>query len=152
MAPLPDDPRGILMLPNGKLLFRQISPGKVKADGPGRSNFIPEDGIGLSTRREDMGAKEAFDAHIALCGPGKSLGTWGVTVAEADNLGLPAYDDEHLPDTPPFHVSIHFPPGGRRAHEKLALGLHGHAKRRGWLYQPPTASGGTITVGMITTT
>jgi len=82
------------------LLYRQISPGKMKVDGPGKSNFLPENDRELSTRREAITAKGAHDAYISE--GGHSLGTWGVTVQEVHNTGLAAYDDEHLNDGPPF--------------------------------------------------
>ncbi len=120
------------------LLFRQISPGKMKSDGPGKSNFLPENDRELSTRREAITAKGAHDAYIAEAG--RSLGTWGVTVNEAYDSGLSSYDDEHLDGCPPFHVTIMFPDNltrGRR--ERVAQTLHAHARARGnngWLYGP----------------
>lgn len=118
------------------LLYRQISPGKVKADGPGKSNFLPEDNRRLSTRREAITAKGAHDAYLAE--GGASLGTWGVTVQETYYTALHAYDDEHLDGCPPFHVTIWFPELSRSQRERLARQLHSYAKQRGndgWLYR-----------------
>jgi len=120
------------------LLYRQISPGKMKVDGPGKSNFVPEGGRELSTRREAITAKGAHEAHVAA--NGQSLGTWGVTVEEAHNTRLSCYDDENLDGCPPFHVTILFPDKLTRGQrERIAQTLHAHAKQRGnkgWLYGP----------------
>jgi hypothetical protein len=129
------------------LLYRQIHPDLIKkATGiPSPSNFKPEDGRTLSTRREGVGdAKAAHDAHLAK---GKrSAGTWAFTVAEAyaatvddeGNAPLCAYDDET--DDDPYHVSVWFPEGLRRTQiERLAKALYNFARSRGsdgWLYGP----------------
>jgi len=107
-------------------------------DGPGKSNFLPENDRELSTRREAITAKGAHDAYISE--GGQSLGTWGVTVREVHNTGLAAYDDEHLNDGPPFHVTILFPDNLTRGkRERIAQTLREYAKHRGnngWLYGP----------------
>lgn len=130
--------RGTLLPPSGMLLYRQISPGKMKADGPGKSNFVPEGDRELSTRREEITAQGAHEAYIAE--GGQSLGTWGVTVQEAHDTGLSSYDDEQLDECPPFHVTILFPDNLTRGQrERVAQTLHTHAKQRGnhgWLYGP----------------
>ncbi|MCV7385377.1 hypothetical protein [Mycolicibacter longobardus] len=133
-----EDERGNAMPPSGMLLYRQISPGKLNSDGPGKSNFLPEDHRCLSTRREAITAKGAHDAYLAE--GGQSLGTWGVTVQETCDAGLEAYDDEHLDEHPPFHVTIWFPDNlSRGQQERFARQLHSYAKQRGdrgWLYGP----------------
>jgi hypothetical protein len=123
------------------LLFRQISPAKIRKDGtPGHSNFKPtdQDNGALSTRREEITAEGAYRAHLELELP--SLGTWGITVRETHDVGLPAYDDEHLDGHPEYHVSIHFPKtDDRKVIERLAKDLHQRAKQHGedgWLYGP----------------
>jgi hypothetical protein len=126
------------MPPTGMLLYRQISSGKMKSDGPGKSNFVPEDGRRLSTRREAVTAKGAHDAYLAE--GGESIGTWGVTIQETDSSGLEAYDDEDLDEYPEFHVTIWFPDKLTRGQqERYAKQLHAKAKARGtngWLYGP----------------
>lgn len=127
------------------LLYRQISPAKMKGDVPGISNFKPtdQDAGALSTRREEITAQGAYEAHIAT--GLRSLGTWGVTVEEADSLDLPAYDDAGIGGSPDYHVSIRFPePDNRRAVERLAKELHTFASNRGengWLYRAPNDLG-----------
>lgn len=123
---------------NGMLLYRQINPGKMKSDGPGKSNFIPEDGRGLSTRREAITAKGAHDAYISE--GGLSIGTWGVSTQEVHNAQLEPFDDEHIDGNPPYHVTIWFPENLSRGQtERYARQLHTSAKQRGnngWLYGP----------------
>ena len=104
------------------------------------SNFKPtdlDDGA-LSTRREEITAEGAYRAHIDL--DLLSLGTWGITAQEVHDVGLPAYNDEHLNGCPEYHVSIHFPKtNDRKVIERLAKELHQRAKQHGedgWLYGP----------------
>lgn len=133
----PPEPIGELIEPCETLLFRQVHPMLMRGTEPGKSNFIPEDGLNLSTRHESMGAKTAYEEHIQAH---KSLGTWGVKVIEAHTAGLPSYDDANLEGNPPFHVSIRFPHDlTDRGRERFAKKLHGHAKlhgAQGWLYRP----------------
>ncbi|MFV9634860.1 hypothetical protein [Mycobacterium neumannii] len=130
--------RGNFLPPSSMLLYRQISPGKVKSDGPGKSNFVPENGRELSTRREEVTAKGAHDAYVAE--GGQSVGTWGVTVAEVHNAGLEPFDDEHINENPPYHATIWFPENLTRGQqERYARELHTRARQRGnsgWLYGP----------------
>lgn len=134
------------------MLYRQIHPEKFSKGKPGmlnfvpgKSNFIPEDGLNLSTRREDIGPQGAHEAHVAL--GLKSAGTWGFTVHEADQAnapGLLVYDDEGLgaPPAPPFHMTVRYPEGLTRGkQERIAKRLYAAAEKHGvasdgWLYRP----------------
>jgi hypothetical protein len=123
-----DEERGSSMPRSGMLLFRQINPAKMKSTGPGKSNFIPEDGRRLSTRREAITAKGAHEAYIAE--GGLSIGTWGVSVAEVHDAGLEPFDDEHIEDNPPYHATIWFPENQTRGQqERYARQLHGSGSR-----------------------
>ena len=134
------------------LLYRQIHPELIKKTTgiPSPTNFKPEDGRTLSTRREGIGsAGAAHEAHIAK--GLRSSGTWAFTVAEAyaakldaeggaegENAPLTVCDDETPED--PFHVSVWYPEGLTRTQiERLAKALHAFARRRGsngWLCGP----------------
>ncbi|WP_299570733.1 hypothetical protein [uncultured Williamsia sp.] len=132
-------PVGTLIDPCDKLLFRQIHPLKMKAGQPGVSNFVPENKVNLSTRRQEITAQGAHEAHVAI--PLQSAGTWAITSQEAHDVAeLPAYDDENLGGNGPFHVSVWFPSNiTRGARERIARGLHERAVKRGrggWLYGP----------------
>lgn len=115
----------------------------MKGSIPGKSNFIPtnEDGGALSTRREAMGAKAAYEASVR--DGFASVGTWAVTVAEAHQLELPTHDDEAVDGNPPFHASVHFRDLSRKQIEKRALKLHEHAMSHGCKYRPPTSESTT---------
>ena len=146
-----DAPLGTLYPRSDKLLFRQIHPQKFRDGAPSKSNFLPEDQVNLSTRREEIGAKGAHEAQLKK---GESVGTWAITSREAHEVAeLSCYDDEGLDDPPlcEFHVSVRFPDGSTRGgRERIAKALHGKAKLRGdngWIYKPKTGQG-VITISV----
>lgn len=90
----PDEPQGTRLDPSPMLVYRQIHPNLIKQTTgiPSPTNFKPEDGRTLSTRREGIGsARAAHEAHIAK--GLRSAGTWGFTVADAYAAKLDAEEE-----------------------------------------------------------
>lgn len=95
----------------------------------------------MSTRRQAMGAREAYEDHVREY---PSEGTWAITVGETqavrstahgDCVVLRAYDDAHLPEYPPHHASVHFHAAlSRGQREKISKTLRDHAVARGRLH------------------
>lgn len=86
-----------------------------------------------------LDAREAFDRYKATR-PG-AASVWGVSVAEANDLGFNVIDDGNPVDEPggplPFgHASIDMTNIGRSAADTASRRLRDRAKDRGVLYEP----------------
>jgi hypothetical protein len=140
MAPI-DVTDGIVWLTTDEVLLRQVHPAQMKGTQPTSQAFkrTAQHDHTLSVMRQYVGAKVAYDRHVAA--GLQSSGTWGISVAECTSVDLDAFDDSGLPDTPQGHVSIPFgiPEGaqGRKRIEKQAKYLKDCAIARGCLYAPP---------------
>jgi hypothetical protein len=105
-------PLGIPLTKPDELLWRQVAIAFQDQGVPTYQAFCPtkKDRKRLSTRRSEvMTAETAYSEHRAA--NGSTAGTWGVTVAEAEGSGTPAYDDSSLPGVPRGHASLYF--GGK---------------------------------------
>jgi hypothetical protein len=132
----------IVWLTVDEVLLRQVHPSQVTGMKPTSAAFRPmkRHQYTLSTRREWVGAQQAYEQHRAL--DLQSAGTWGISVTECASVELDAFDDSALPDTPKGHVSIPFgiPKRDTKKDPELVAksrALRDHATRRGSLYIPP---------------
>lgn len=90
----------------------------------------------LSSKLE---SREVFDRYKVQTGAAGSV--WGVSVAEANDLGFNVLDDGNPIDEPggplPFgHASIDMSAIGRSAADRASRRLRDKAKNRGTLYEP----------------
>ena len=98
----------------------------------------PQERGQVSHLRGRVDAREAHRRHreeLHL----ESVGTWGISVGEADDAGLRCFDDSALPGRPADHAFVEFgddltAPEVKRLARKLAA----HAQARGPLYSEPT--------------
>lgn len=132
----------IVWLTENEVLLRQVHPSQINGAEPKSAAFRPmkRDQYTLSTRREWVGARQAYEQHRAL--NLQSVGSWGISVDECASIELNAFDDSALPNTPLGHVSIPFgiPKRDREKDPELVAKsrtLRDHAIRRGNLYIPP---------------
>jgi hypothetical protein len=132
----------IVWLTENEVLLRQVHPSQINGTVPKSAAFRPmkRHHYTLSTRREWVGAQQAYEQHCAL--NLESAGTWGISVDECAGIELDAFDDSALPDTPPGHVSIPFGIPKRDTEKDPELiaksrTLRDYAIRRGNLYMPP---------------
>lgn len=91
-----------------EVLLRQVHPSQLLDDGrPDSSAFSakPSHNYLLSTRREAVTAERAFREW---CETNESVGTYGVSVGEAESQGLAAFDDSEEAGQPLGHASIDF--------------------------------------------
>ena len=128
-------PDGEALTDPNECLLRPCHHGFVHRGVPSEQAFrlASNDAKRLSTMRGSMTtAKAACEARLAL---GKTpAGTWGVSVEEAGNAGVPAYGDGGLRNNPPEHASCYF--GGKDRMEQYAAAelLAVAAEARGCLY------------------
>jgi len=126
------------LAPNGERYFRQCHPSFIQNDQPS-SQFLgdfPRDGGRLSgTRSTVVNATESFLDFTRVAG-GKSAGTWGITIAEANDAGSRVVDDSGSPQTVPArprgHVYLdmrHFEPAERKtAVSALLIAFKAHGQ------------------------
>jgi hypothetical protein len=128
----------------GELLFRQVHPSFVRDGRPSSQAFrpTPKDAGRLSVARGTLAtAAAAFHHHTEHLGL-SSAGTWGVTVGECLEQGLPALADpltsppERVAD--PAHAVIDFTAHSRGQMEARGARLALRANERGRLH--PTVS------------
>jgi hypothetical protein len=129
---------------DGELLFRQVHPSFVRDGRPSSQAFrpTPKDAGKLSVARGSLttavGAFQHHTEHLGL----SSAGTWGVTVAECLEQGLPALADPVTspPETvaDPAHAVIDFTAHSRGQVEARGARFARKAHERGRLH--PTAS------------
>lgn len=127
-----------LLSDNAEILLRQVHPAHMQEDGetPSKQAFRPsgDHDLLLSTRREEMGATEAYEEWV---GQGRaSQGTWGVAVGEAVESGAEAVDDaDHVQVR--LHAAINFQKvGGTGKQVQCARKLRAAAVERAVLYRP----------------
>jgi len=121
-----------------EVLLRQVHPihypNGVLSSGAFRPG--PEHNLMLSTHRNRIGAAESYRRWTEELGY-ESVGTWGVTVGEADELDLPALADEVLPEVPDDHASVNFAVCETDSQVKRkAKELRKHAVNRTQIYSP----------------
>lgn len=117
-------------------LLRQVHPDQVQENGvPDSSAFMakqPHNYL-LSTRREWVGAKQAYEDWVA---EHKSVGTYGITVADIHDVELSAFDDSTDPAMPQGHASIDFRGVSDGAARKRARKLRDRSVQRERIYPP----------------
>lgn len=122
-----------------EVLLRQVHPDQIdEISGVSKAAFIPKESDAgmLSTLRERVGPEEAHRRHTQVAKL-LSAGTWGVSVAEGERQGVPAWDDACLPDNPDDHASFDFtqhPATNQR--KRVARLLRDAAIARGCLFSP----------------
>ncbi|TFD47557.1 hypothetical protein E3T46_17325 [Cryobacterium sp. Hh11] len=117
-----------------ELLLRQVHPDQLLADGALSSvAFRPSalDAGLLSTRRERIGAAQAYDDWVV---EHESVGTWALSIEDVDKRSLHAYDDSMDDDQPDGHASVDFTMHSRGACEKKGRHLRDAAQERGPLH------------------
>ena len=120
-----------------ELLLRQVHPAQLLSDGALSSvAFRPSalDAGLLSTRREHIGASQAFDDWAAHH---ETVGTWAVSVDDVDKRSLHAYDDSQEADQPDGHASVDFTMHTPGACAKKGRHLRDAAQERGPLHPRP---------------
>lgn len=133
-----------------EILYRQVHPLQMKGTVPASVAFRPSEAheYTLSTTREFVGARGAYEQHVAA--KHESAGSWAITVGECAEVDLDAFDDSKLPGNPRGHVSVPFgiPVAGNPGRKRLdsqAQHLKKRAIARGCQYVPPTPGLGGMT-------
>lgn len=137
-SPLPDLGEGeVECMDVEEVLRRQVHPSFFDRGEPSSQAFRPtkKDAGCLSTRREAMPPKDAFEAHIDA--GFASAGTWGISVGEVLAVELRVVDDSELPSVPPCHAYIDFRGKSDKQTERAAKALKRKAITRGCLYAIP---------------
>lgn len=117
-----------------EILLRQVHPNHLFDDGSMSSVAFqpgPNDALRLSTRREALGAEQAFKEWTKTS---ESSGTWGVSVGEVHGTGLFALDDSAMPEMPEAHASVAFDGLSRGRVKQSARKLRDAAQNRNCLY------------------
>ncbi|WP_449408868.1 hypothetical protein [Microbacterium maritypicum] len=102
-----DATESTLIEDNGEVLRRQVFPSHLIDGQPSKQAFLPtvEHNYLLSTKRGSVDPEDAHADHVAR--GLQSCGTWGIQVADALAVQIPAVDDaEHLNE--PAHASLSF--------------------------------------------
>lgn len=123
-----------------EILRRQVHPNFLDRGQPSSQAFRPtmKDAGCLSTRREAMSAKDAYETHFAE--GFASAGTWGVSVSAANEADCRAVDDSQVAGTPDRHAYIDFRHLSGRQIERSAKALKRNAIERGCLHEGAPAS------------
>ena len=124
-------------------LYRQVHPLQLQADGqPFSATFMPNssDDDLMSTRREQVTAKRAYDEYVAMKDDKgqnlKSSGSWVLTVGDVLNNGLVALDDSGLDGQPDGHASVDFRGLGSKDARRAGKALRNAAFKRGREFDP----------------
>ncbi|MGH2853373.1 MAG: hypothetical protein ACRDLF_04175 [Solirubrobacteraceae bacterium] len=118
-------------------LYRQVHPSWIADGVPSSQAFKPtkkDEGM-LSIALGSKTTPEGAFAHHTQVLQRESVGTWGVSVAQATDAGLRSY--EQPLDDSPAHGFIDFRGLARGQTEAKAKLLLGKARHRGRLYPPP---------------
>jgi hypothetical protein len=125
-----------------ELLFRQVHPSFVRDGRPSSQAFrpTPKDAGKLSVARGALTTSKAAYQHYTERLGLPSAGTWGVTVGECREQGLPAVADPLTapPETvaDPAHAVIDFTGLSRSQAEAKGTRVARKAFERGRLYSP----------------
>ncbi len=124
-----------------ELLMRQVHPSQITEGRPSSRCFTPTgtDKGHLSADRESLlTPKEAYERYLQRKQLLEGGGTWGVSVAEFEQLGLLSYSDP-LPDNA-SHALVDFTSAGDEK-KQLTKGKLAYAKaiERKRLHPPPAA-------------
>lgn len=124
-----------------EVLQRQVHPSQLDpVKVVSKAAFKPDPTGMLSTLRQRVSPAEAFRRHVEESHL-DSVGTWGVSVAEAEAQSAPAWDDEFCDGLPADHASVDFtqhPTGNQKL--RAASRLRDAAVGRGCLYTPGSDS------------
>lgn len=117
------------------LLLRQVHPNFFQNGRVTSQAFrpTPKDEQKLSMYNGDQIDPQPAHRHYTETLDCASIGVLGVTVAECDELNLPAIED---PEPFPEHVVLDYSAFPKNAIEKIAKLLRVKAETRGWLYGP----------------
>jgi hypothetical protein len=117
-----------------EVLFRQVHPSWVHDGVPTSQAFTPtpKDEGELSIARGSLTSAEAAHKHHTTVQKFESVGTWAVTVAEANDAELESFDDDQ-PDLL-AHGFVDFRDLGRKEAKRNGILLAAHARERGRLY------------------
>lgn len=119
-----------------ELLYRQVHPNWIDDGEPSSQAFKPtkkDEGMLSIALGSKTTAEDAFRHHTETLGLA-SGGTWAVSVEEASDVELRAY--EQPLDNSPAHGFIDFRNTGGSAAERKAKQLRVNARDRGCLHQP----------------
>jgi hypothetical protein len=118
----------------GETLYHQVHPLQVAEDGlPWVKSFMPNstDDDLMSTRRESIGGKRAYDEYVAMTDddgkPLESIGSWAFTVGDVLDSSLVVFDDAGLDDQPEGHASVDFRDLGSKTAYKAGKALRNAA-------------------------
>jgi hypothetical protein len=131
------DPEGEKLEDSDQLLWRQVRP-EWCDDGLSYQGFKPgsRDGKRLSTSQSSLiSARAAYERHTQEYGR-PSGGTWAISVGEAEEATVPAYDDGGIGDLPEDHASLYFGKKSRSQIKSAAMRLAVFADERGCQYDP----------------
>ncbi|WP_322759162.1 hypothetical protein [Frankia sp. Cr2] len=129
-----------LLTDTGERLWRQVNPSWV-SNGRVTSQVFkptPKDHGRLSlSRASKVGARQSHERHLAR--GLASVGVLSVTVGQAQDVKVTAWDDPVDEDIPEDHAHLDCTGLSRREQKAVADVLIAHARDHGWDYRIPGA-------------